>query len=883
MSSLFTTGLPSLDRVLKGVLPGDNIVWQVDAIEDYMAFVAPYAQSALASGRRLVYFRFADHAPLVPAGCGAEVHVLHPERGFEQFIKQIHQVIEGAGRGAFYVFDSLSELAADWYSDQMLGNFFVLTCPYLFDLETVAYFAIFRDRHSFHSIVPISETTQLFLEVYRHKGRLHVHPTKVLHRYSATMNMLHVWEGEEFRPVTSSSVISHIMSAVKWGGLQKERRPGFLERTFLDAQEQLAQIRAGNAPPDAERDLFARLARMVVSRDDGMLELLGKHMNVEDVFEIRRRMIGTGLIGGKTVGMLLARAILRDADPRFADLIEPHDSFFMGSDVFYTFLVRNGAWWMYQKQHDPATFLEGSDQARQRILTGTFPAYTIKQLEEMLDYFGQSPFIVRSSSLLEDNFGNSFAGKYDSVFCANQGPRERRLDDFLAAVRTIYASSMSERALRYRAQRGMLDRDEQMALLIMRVSGSRYGHYFYPPVAGVGFSFNPYVWSRDIDPHAGVVRLVFGLGTRAVNRSDDDYTRIVALNAPERRPEANFDEVRQYTQRRVDCIDLDANQLVSLDFDEVIRHCGDLPLDLLASEDRTAERDGRPPSRNQILTFEPLLQETEFVRDLRDIHRILQDAYAHPVDIEFTANFSDERSHQFNLVQCRPLQAKGGEAVCVDDLHIAQKDRIIAARSARRPGADRRHRPIRVCGACRLRRPAPAAPPRCGDPSWRDQPRPAHRPAGNRYVARAGPLGHKQPGARNPRGLRRHPARRGALRNCRHARGPDPGRLAGHAFPERAGGDGHALHRALPAAGRQLYRLRILRIRAQLAAGARARRGGMGIHRARHRRPACHGRAPREIRGRRARAALRLLLRAGLTPQLRCGCRRSDPLAVAML
>ncbi len=682
MSSLFTTGLPSLDRVLKGVLPGDNIVWQVDAIEDYMEFVAPYAQSALASGRRLVYFRFADHAPLVPAGCGAEVHVLHPERGFEQFIKQIHQVIEGAGRGAFYVFDSLSELAADWYSDQMLGNFFVLTCPYLFDLETVAYFAIFRDRHSFHSIVPISETTQLFLEVYRHKGRLHVHPTKVLHRYSATMNMLHVWEGEEFRPVTSSSVISHIMSAVKWGGLQKERRPGFLERTFLDAQEQLAQIRAGNAPPDAERDLFARLARMVVSRDDGMLELLGKHMNVEDVFEIRRRMIGTGLIGGKTVGMLLARAILRDADPRFADLIEPHDSFFMGSDVFYTFLVRNGAWWMYQKQHDPATFLEGSDQARQRILTGTFPAYTIKQLEEMLDYFGQSPFIVRSSSLLEDNFGNSFAGKYDSVFCANQGPRERRLDDFLAAVRTIYASSMSERALRYRAQRGMLDRDEQMALLIMRVSGSRYGHYFYPPVAGVGFSFNPYVWSRDIDPHAGVVRLVFGLGTRAVNRSDDDYTRIVALNAPERRPEANFDEVRQYTQRRVDCIDLDANQLVSLDFDEVIRHCGDLPLDLLASEDRTAERDGRPPSRNQILTFEPLLQETEFVRDLRDIHRILQDAYAHPVDIEFTANFSDERSHQFNLVQCRPLQAKGGEAVCVDDLHIAQKDRIIAARSA---------------------------------------------------------------------------------------------------------------------------------------------------------------------------------------------------------
>ena len=29
-----STGLPGLDRMIRGVLPGDNIVWQVDAIED---------------------------------------------------------------------------------------------------------------------------------------------------------------------------------------------------------------------------------------------------------------------------------------------------------------------------------------------------------------------------------------------------------------------------------------------------------------------------------------------------------------------------------------------------------------------------------------------------------------------------------------------------------------------------------------------------------------------------------------------------------------------------------------------------------------------------------------------------------------------------------
>ena len=114
----------------------------------------------------------------------------------------------------------------------------------------------------------------------------------------------------------------------------------------------------------------------------------------------------------------------------------------------------------------------------------------------MLAYFGQSPIIVRSSSLLEDNYGNAFAGKYESVFCANQGPHQKRLADFLAAVRTIYASTMSEKALRYRAQRGLLDRDEQMSLLVQRVSGARYGSLFFPQVAGVGYSYNPYVWSQ---------------------------------------------------------------------------------------------------------------------------------------------------------------------------------------------------------------------------------------------------------------------------------------------------------------------------------------------------------------------------------------------------
>ena len=176
----------------------------------------------------------------------------------------------------------------------------------------------------------------------------------------------------------------------------------------------------------------------------------------------------------------------------------------------------------------------------------------MKEFAEMLDYFGQSPIIVRSSSLLEDSYGNAFAGKYESVFCANQGPHAKRLQEFLSAVKTVYASTMSEKALRYRAQRGLLDRDEQMSLLVQRVSGVCYDSLFFPQIAGVALSRNPYVWNECIDPggrrRAAGVRLGHA-GGRPLGR------RLHADRRPERSRSpagGRFGRVRQFTQRKVD-------------------------------------------------------------------------------------------------------------------------------------------------------------------------------------------------------------------------------------------------------------------------------------------------------------------------------------------
>ncbi|HSW51140.1 MAG TPA: PEP/pyruvate-binding domain-containing protein, partial [Bryobacteraceae bacterium] len=680
-----STGLPGLDRVLERLIDGDNVVWQVGSVEDYIPFARPYCEEALRQGRKLIYFHFERHVELIPPDPRVETHRLDPSVGFETLTAQIHAVIGRAGRGAFYLFDCLSDLAADWCSDMMLGNFFMVTCPYLYELDTIAYFALLRRHHSYRAVAAIRDTTQLLLDVHRHEDTLYVHPLKVFQRYSPTMYLPHVWEGDSFRPVTDSATISGIYETLMRDGAGRETdRFDLWDRTFQGAQ-QLAAVRAGERPPEATRETVRHLLHMVVTRSERMLELAERFLTIEDLLAVRRRMIGTGLVGGKAAGMLVARAILRQASDRWRDVLEPHDSFFVGSDVFYSYLVGNGCWRVRQAQRDGARFLDGVEQAQQQMLSGSFPEFVRDQFAEMLEYFGQAPIVVRSSSLLEDSFGNAFSGKYESVFCANQGSPQQRLEAFLAAVRHIYASAMGRGALLYRAQRGLLDRDEQMALLVQRVSGAAHGRLFFPQVAGVGLSFNPFTWSDEIDPKAGVLRLVFGLGTRAVRRSDNDYTRIVALNAPLRRPETTSSEVRGYAQSRVDILDLEQRQQRTGSFEEVVGSCGEKAIEMVAWRDpelmRRARETGRP-AFPWVLTFKKLLSETSFVADMRALLETLEQAYDYPVDIEFTANFLADGSYRINLVQCRPFQVKGGGHVVPQPGPVAEKDLVLATEGA---------------------------------------------------------------------------------------------------------------------------------------------------------------------------------------------------------
>jgi hypothetical protein len=652
------SGMDGFDQVVDSVRIGDNVVWQLIDMEDYRHFAVPFARKAMEEGRNVLYMRFAMHPHILEPQPGLKIVELDPESGFESFTVQVHEVISREGEGAFYVFDCLSELQTAWAADLMMGNFFTVTCPYLFELNTVAYFAIIRGRHSNDTVARIRETTQLLIDVYHSDEKRYLHPIKVWRRYSDTMFLPHLSEDGSFMPLTDgleTSRFFHLVAAQ--GTRQSGHKLDYWDRLFIKA-EGVAEEEPEEAGGSARGEMLDKLCRLVIGREKNILTLALAHFKLEDLLEIKERMIGSGYIGGKAVGMLLARKILKGWNQR----LEPHDSFYIGSDVFYTFLVQNGWWKLRLEQRTPEGYFPAAGQLKERIPRGAFPQVVREQFRSLLEYYGQSPIIVRSSSLLEDNFGTAFAGKYESVFCANMGTLEVRLMEFEKAVRQVYASAMDESALVYRQQRGLDKSDEQMAILVQRVSGSRHDGVFMPAAAGVAYSYNAYAWNRDIDPKAGMIRLVVGLGTRAVERTQGDYPRVASLDKPQLRLLAGKGDIRRFSQQYADVIDLDKKNLRTISINELGGLLPDYLKELLLEHDREAEAmmEERGMKRDYLLsTCGRLLEETEFINCLKKMLEQIQQSYGYPVDVEFTVNFSRERDFVINLLQCRPLQVKG--------------------------------------------------------------------------------------------------------------------------------------------------------------------------------------------------------------------------------
>ena len=666
------SGIPAMDRALDNIRMGDNVVWRVSSLAQFREFAIPFAKQAIRDKRNLIYVRFAEHDPILEPMEGLKIVNVKLTHLFETFTINIHKLIEQEGRDAFYVFDCLSELEEAWATDLLMGDFFHLTCPFLFVLDTVAFFPVIRGRHSFEAIEKIRETTQLFLDVYpsgpdeKNTEKLYVRPIKVWRRTSPEMFRPHEYDRETggFRSLSEGVEVSRYYGNVNLFSTDSDSQnmdswERFFQRTKVKFESGL----------DVSAEC-SRICDIMLTRDPRMRELIKQNFRPQDYFEVHSRMIGTGMIGGKACGMLLARKITENHLPEVFGRIEPHDSFYVGSDVFYSYIVDNGFWDLKIEQKTEEGYFALADEFASHIMRGVFSAVMERSFRKMLDYYGDDPIIVRSSSILEDGFGNAFAGKYESVFCANKGDADERLQAFEQAIRTVYASTVSLSALDYRKRRGLEQMDEQMGLLVQRVSGARYKDFYMPSAAGVGYSMSPYRMGVD-HPEAGMLRLVAGLGTAAVDRRTGSYPRIVALDNPTKMLLTSSADRHQFSQRLIDAVS-DTKETVESFPCRLIQPA--LPgylTNLLFSHDWDAERSMQERGLRQSVLYtscDGLVKNTELMEDMRAILALLEEQYDYPVDIEYTINVSPEGSYVIDLLQCRPLQmAREGGAVSVPE------------------------------------------------------------------------------------------------------------------------------------------------------------------------------------------------------------------------
>lgn len=436
------------------------------------------------------------------------------------------------------------------------------------------------------------------------------------------------------------------------------------------------------------------LIRHLISDQLEFIAVSKRFLRIRDFEGIIDRTIGPeagmGRVGGKAAGMYLAATILgaerhaSEAQPTVSG--EPSDfapsaaedenypvaipeSYYLRSDVIEDFLAFNGLGEYQNQKYKTAEEIRKDYRLIKSVFRNSeFPAGIVAQLSEMLEKIGDHPVIVRSSSLLEDRFGTAFSGKYASLFVANQGSLRKRLRALLGAIAEVYASALGPDPLLYRRAHDLQDYQEDMAVLIQKVVGKRFGPYFAPAFAGVAFSRNDYRWSPRIKRDDGLLRIVMGLGTRAVDRVSGESPRMVALGIPTLRHESSNTEIMCGSQRNIDVINLKKNRLESITLKQLLKHAKDFPmLDRCVSIRK--ERSLTAPTGTYIsadpadmfITFDKLMSEGAFPRQLLQILKKLQKAYRVPVDVEFAHD-----GEKLFVLQCRTLsQAAEHQAAAI--------------------------------------------------------------------------------------------------------------------------------------------------------------------------------------------------------------------------
>ncbi len=416
-----------------------------------------------------------------------------------------------------------------------------------------------------------------------------------------------------------------------------------------------------------EHGLKVALIRKLLTEQSDYISVAKHHLDIKSFKHLMKHIIypegSHGKLGGKSAGLFLAKQILKNFEEEneiFKEIKTPK-TWYISSDGLLKFITFNNLEEIVeQKYNDIVRVRQEYPFVIQVFKNSFFSQEIIKGLLNALDDLGEVPLIVRSSSLLEDRVGAAFAGKYKSLFIANQGTKEERLMQLMDAIAEVYASTFGPDPIEYRAENDLLDYHEEMGIMIQEVVGTKVGKFFFPAFAGVAFSRNEFRWSPRIKREDGLIRMVPGLGTRAVDRTSNDYPILISPGQPQLKVNVTIDEIIRYSPKYIDLINLETGEFETVEINDILKEFGnDYPIihqivSILRQGHLLQTRPMGIDFKNDypVTTFEGLISRTNFVTVVKDILDVLQKQYHHPVDIEFAHD-----GKNFYLLQCRSQTA----------------------------------------------------------------------------------------------------------------------------------------------------------------------------------------------------------------------------------
>ncbi|MCP4546526.1 MAG: pyruvate, phosphate dikinase [bacterium] len=443
-------------------------------------------------------------------------------------------------------------------------------------------------------------------------------------------------------------------------------------------------------PAPIIRGLRVNLIKRFLNEQLDFLKIAKNYIRIIDVEEMLSQMVlapsSYGKLGGKSAGLILATRILQENSGPDCPIDEVRipKTWYVISDGMLDFIADNNLEDVIeQKFRDVDEIRQDYPNIVQLFKSSSFPPDFIKGLSVALDDFGEVPLIVRSSSLLEDRLGTAFSGKYKSLFLANQGSKQKRLEAILDAIAEVYASTFGPDPLEYRHEHELLEFSEEMGILIQEVVGKQAGKYFLPAFAGVAFSNNEFRWSPRIKREDGIIRLVPGLGTRAVDRISDDYPILLVPGKPYLRANVALDEIIRYSPRMADVINLETETFETIELEELLRETGaDYPgFNAVFSKEEEGILNRVSPlltdfdKDHLIPTLEGQLADNKFLASMGNILKLLRETLNTPVDIEFAHD-----GEHFYLLQCRPQSSAAEDAAAPIPKDISKQDTIFCAK-----------------------------------------------------------------------------------------------------------------------------------------------------------------------------------------------------------